>query len=137
MSPTTFSLSNKCYNGILYPCQCLELGYLIRYQSGDTDPQPAFFLNGEEAPTCSEEPACTGVTTTDSTTVEDATTIAGTTAGHICESDPCHPDAFCDEDGDNHLCICPPNFNKTGVDLYDSSSNETACEVLGSDYDHI
>ena len=132
MSPTTFSLSNKCYNGILYPCQCLELGYLIRYQSGDK-PQPEFFFNGEEAPSCSDEPACTGVTTT----IDDAATIAGTTAGHICESDSCHPDALCEEDEGNHLCICPPNFNETGVDLYDSSSNETACEVLGSYFDHI
>ena len=26
-------MTNKCYNGRLYPCQCLEFGYLIRSAS--------------------------------------------------------------------------------------------------------
>ena len=27
-----YHVTNKCYNGRLYPCQCLEFGYLIRWQ---------------------------------------------------------------------------------------------------------
>ena len=125
-------MTNKCYNGVLYPCQCLELGYLIRYQAGE-DPQASLFLNGELAPTCSEEPACTGATTTDSTTTDGTTTAdVGTTLNidHDCETDPCHKDAICIVDGAGYLCECQPSFNATGVDLNDSSSNETACQVF-------
>ena len=35
LSNDTYSLTNKCFNNELYPCQCLELGYLIRYQPGN------------------------------------------------------------------------------------------------------
>ena len=31
LSNTSYTLTNKCFNNILYPCQCLELGFLIRY----------------------------------------------------------------------------------------------------------
>ena len=31
VSDSEYFLKNKCFNGVLYPCQCLELGYLIRY----------------------------------------------------------------------------------------------------------
>ena len=28
---SVYHVTNKCYNGRLYPCQCLEFGYLIRW----------------------------------------------------------------------------------------------------------
>ena len=30
---SVYHVTNKCYNGRLYPCQCLEFGYLIRFDS--------------------------------------------------------------------------------------------------------
>ena len=133
LTTTTFSLTNKCYNGILYPCQCLELGYLIRHQAGE-DPQAMYFLNGELAPACSEEPPCTGATTADPSTTTGATAdIENDPPIHRCESSPCHPDAICDplEGFSNYTCICPVASNETGVDLYDSSSTDTGCTVPG------
>ena len=27
-----YTLTNKCYNGVVYPCQCLQIGFLLRCQ---------------------------------------------------------------------------------------------------------
>ena len=68
----SYSLTNKCYNGIVYPCQCLEIGFLIRYKAHHLLLQPlfrystellaypnaTFTFNGSPAPTCSSQPDC-------------------------------------------------------------------------------
>merc|ERR1712110_342297 len=45
----TFTVTNRCYNGQLYPCQCLELGYLVRHQPG-YNPATTYSLNNVSAP---------------------------------------------------------------------------------------
>ena len=68
----SYSLTNKCYNGIVYPCQCLEIGFLIRYKAHHLlfrplsrystelleHPNATFTFNGSPAPTCSSQPDC-------------------------------------------------------------------------------
>ena len=84
------------------------------------------------APACPSEPLCDGVeTTTAQPTTTTTTTMTTTTAElpHPCESDPCHPDAICLVVGDGFNCSCAPTFVETGVDLFNSTSTETACEL--------
>ena len=47
LSNDTYSLTNKCFNNELYPCQCLELGYLIRYQPGNNPSAGSYYLANE------------------------------------------------------------------------------------------
>ena len=92
----TFTVTNRCYNGQLYPCQCLELGYLVRHSPG-YNPAAVFALNNITAPPCSQEPGCSVVKTTSTTSTASVSSTASTSsANHSCViSSPCHPDALC------------------------------------------
>ena len=94
----TFLVTNRCYNGELYPCQCLELGYLIRHQPG-YNPNTLYSLNNVSAPTCPEEPSCSKLKSATTPSLETSTeTPAG---DHPCVvSSPCHPEALCTATGD-------------------------------------
>ena len=54
---TAWTIDNKCYNGQLYSCQCLELGIIMRYLRY-TDPTVDISLNGVYLPPCLSEPEC-------------------------------------------------------------------------------
>ncbi len=54
---TAWRIDNKCYNGQLYSCQCLELGIIMRYLRY-TDPTIDISLNGMYLPACISEPEC-------------------------------------------------------------------------------
>ena len=90
----TFLVTNRCYNGELYPCQCLELGYLIRHQPG-YNPATVYSLNNVTAPTCPEEPACS----VQRTTATFPSTEASAETHSCVVSSPCHPDALCTATG--------------------------------------
>merc|ERR1711962_1234606 len=130
LTGSIYHVTNKCYNGRLYPCQCLEFGYLIRFSGAY--PTANISFNGVAAPACPSEPTCNGVATTTPQPTTTTTTTSTTTtaeAPHPCESDPCHQDALCLVVGAGYNCTCVPSFVETGVDLFNSSSTETACAL--------
>ena len=64
---TMWQITNKCYNGLLYGCQCLELGFIVRYPAY-SDPSFQLTFNSRLLDTCSQEPECnTGEETTTTT----------------------------------------------------------------------
>merc|ERR1712106_220196 len=134
LSSTKYSVTSKCYNNILYACQCLELGYLVKHEAG-LSPQASILYNGIPVPSCLEQPMCNGapqaaeqVEVTSQTAL-----VVDEDPEHPCLADPspCHPEAICLVIGEKDLynCTCPPNFIHTGADLFDSGSNTTACQV--------
>ena len=117
-------MTSKCYNNVLYACQCLELGYLVKHEAG-VNPQANFIYNGSPVPLCPDKPLCNGVIPT----AEPASSTplnVDPDPEHPCLADlsPCHPEAIClVETGVSFNCTCPPSFNHTGADLFDSTSN--------------
>jgi len=60
-SSSVYSLTSKCYNGNLYPCQCLEIGFLVRFACEQTSlPSSVITFNGVPAPPCLGAPLCNG-----------------------------------------------------------------------------
>merc|ERR1711971_1161205 len=112
VSNTAYSLTNKCFNNILYPCQCLELGYLIRYAPG-FNPQAEFSLNGAPAPACEEAPACSGVTTTMA-----PSSVVSAEDDHGCTvNGTCPEGTLCTVTGENfndYTCNCPQTSIQSG-----------------------
>ena len=123
----TFTVTNRCYNGQLYPCQCLELGYLVRHSPG-YNPASTFALNDVTAPPCSEEPACSVVKTTTSSTVtsgsSSTTGSSASSANHSCViSSPCHPDALCTVTGLT-LTLTMSNWHITTRNILNSYNSD-------------
>ena len=54
---TLWRITNKCYNSHLYACQCLELGFIVRYPSY-SDPSFLLDFNSQRLDICPEEPVC-------------------------------------------------------------------------------
>ncbi|XP_023337576.1 uncharacterized protein LOC111708430 [Eurytemora carolleeae] len=78
ISDNTFSITNNCYNGRLYACQCLEISYLVRHKYGV---ELGFNLtfNSVLFSTCDQSPDCSGkgeATEAAATTEDIATTKA-------------------------------------------------------------
>ena len=68
-----FNITSKCYNGIIFPCQCLSFDYIVRHH-GTAPENVQFYFNGENLPACNEPLDCEiGGTTVEhkSTTPED------------------------------------------------------------------
>jgi hypothetical protein len=75
-SPPNFSISNKCYNNILYKYQCLVLPYIVRKQKRWTGSQQ-FKFNGVQLNTCQDDPCIEPAeTTAEPTTVTQSQTTA-------------------------------------------------------------
>jgi hypothetical protein len=87
---TRWRVVNKCYNGLLYPCQCLEVGMILRYPAY-TD--PTFDVDFNQLgilPICADQPDCEG-----SFYPEVTTTTSAPTCPYTC-SDPGGPVSACD-----------------------------------------
>jgi len=66
-SSQLYSLTNKCYNGKVYHCQCFKLGIIVRYCSEmEGYPVPRIYWNSAQAPTCASMPDCDAKATTPS-----------------------------------------------------------------------
>ena len=54
---TMWRITNKCYNGVLYGCQCLEVGLILRYMQY-SDPSFQLDFNTVSLDICTEAPDC-------------------------------------------------------------------------------
>ena len=54
---THWQIDNKCYNGLLYSCQCLEVGVIMRY-CFKSSPNFTVTFNGIKLNNCPKEPSC-------------------------------------------------------------------------------
>ena len=52
-----FKVSSKCYNHLVYSCQCLVIPYLVKHQPGQLDSYQVFF-NNQEMEMCDQQSDC-------------------------------------------------------------------------------
>ena len=72
---TMWRITNKCYNGVLYGCQCLEVGMILRYEKY-LDPSFTLDFNSISLDLCTEPPDCDETAMADVTTDSSLTTAA-------------------------------------------------------------
>ena len=73
LSGNTYSVTSKCYNNLVFACQCLQIGYLVKHET-NLIPNTDILYNGAAVPPCADKPLCNGASPNSTTTTTTTTT---------------------------------------------------------------
>ena len=135
-----YQISSKCYNHMVYSCQCLVIPYLARHQAGVTTSYTITF-NNQEIEMCDQEPECGATTPAPHTTTTDNTNLRlldfdnlswmKEEDPHTCFHNPCQVPTSCQAPSDQTFtCVCPELYLNIDTDDIDGDKH---CEKEDTD----